>query len=84
MKYRSTYEVVEMDTVKGRREKGKRLLTMILRKNSVMLLFLMPDGTADSVKRVFDYLERGIGLESFNQLPGRNHISKRIMSISGM
>ena len=36
------YEVVEMDTVKGVRGRGKRLLTMIFRKNSVMLLFLLP------------------------------------------
>ena len=59
---------VEMDTVKGVREKGKRLLTMIFRKNSVMLLFLMPDGTAASVKRIFDYLEAGLGLEVFQRL----------------
>ena len=62
------YESVEMDTVKGTRESGKRLLTMILRKNSVMLLFLMPDGTADSVKTVFDFLEFGLGLERFHRL----------------
>lgn len=43
-------EVVEMDTVKGVREQGKRLLTMIFRKNNVMLLFPMPDGKAESVK----------------------------------
>ena len=61
-------EVVEMDTVKGVREQGKRLLTMIFVKNSVMLLFLMPDGTATSVKRVFDFLERGLGLEVFRRL----------------
>ncbi len=61
-------DVVEMDTVRGVRECGKRLLTMIFRKNSVMLLFLMPDGTAASVKRVFDYLERGLGLECFKRL----------------
>ena len=60
--------VVEMDTVKGVREKGKRLLTMIFRDNSIMLLFLMPDGTAESVKRVFDYLEWGLGLERFQRL----------------
>lgn len=60
--------VVEMDTVKGVREKGKRLLTMIFRKNSVMLMFLLPDGTAASVKRVFDYLESGLGLEIFQRL----------------
>ena len=33
-----------------------------------MLLFLLPDGKADSVKRVFDYLERGLGLECFKRL----------------
>lgn len=60
--------VVEMDTVKGRRESGKRLLTMIFRKNNVMLLFLMPDGKAESVKRVFDYLEAGLGVEVFRRL----------------
>ena len=61
-------DVVEMDTVKGVRETGKRLLTMIFRKNSIMLLFLMPDGKAESVKRVFDYLEMGLGLETFQNL----------------
>lgn len=60
--------VVEMDTVKGVLQRGKRLLTMIFLKNSVMLLFLLPDATADSVKRVFDYLERGLGLECFKRL----------------
>ena len=60
--------VVEMDTVKGVLQRGKRLLTMIFLKNSVMLLFLIPDGTAASVKRVFDYLERGLGLECFKRL----------------
>ena len=68
MKFVNDDLIVEMDTVKGVREKGKRLLTMIFRKNSVMLLFLMPDGTAASVKRVFDYLESGLGLEVFQRL----------------
>lgn len=61
-------EVTEMDTVKGVRESGKRLLTMIFRKNNVMLLFLMSDGKADSVKRVFDFLEVGLGLDVFRRL----------------
>ena len=60
--------VLEMDTVKGRREKGKRLLTMIFQDNSIMLLFLMPDGKADSVKRVFDFLEKGLGTECFQRM----------------
>lgn len=68
MKDKSDAEVVEMDTVRGVWESGKRLLTMIFRKNNVMLLFLMPDGKAESVKRVFDYLEMGLGFEVFNRL----------------
>ena len=64
----SGLSVVEMDTVKGVRERGKRLLTMIFQDNSIMLMFLMPDGKAESVKRVFDFLERGLGLERFMRL----------------
>ena len=60
--------VVEMDTVKGVREKGKRLLTMIFRDNNIMLLFLLPDGTAGSVIRVFDFLETGLGTDVFRRL----------------
>lgn len=41
---------------------------MIFRRNSVMLMFLMPDGKAGSVKRVFDYLEAGLGYERFTRL----------------
>ena len=67
MKY-SALSVVEMDTVKGVRERGKRLLTMIFRDNSIMLMFLMPDGKAESVKKVFDFLEYGLGLERFYRL----------------
>ena len=33
-----------------------------------MLLFLLPDGKAESVKRIFDYLERGLGIERFQRL----------------
>ena len=61
-------EVVEMDTVRGVRESGKRLLTMIFRHNNLMLLFLMPDGKAESVKRVFDFLEVGLGTDVFRRL----------------
>lgn len=59
---------VELDTVKGRREKGKRLLTMIFSEQDLMLLLIMPDGTADSVVNVFDWLTDAIGLETFRVL----------------
>jgi IS30 family transposase len=61
-------DIVEMDTVRGVREKGKTLLTMIFVKNTVMLLFLLPDHKSESVIRVFDYLESGLGTERFNRL----------------
>ena len=60
--------IVEMDTVKGIREQGKRLLTMIFSNNSMMLMTLMRDGTADSVAEVFDYLTSLIGVDAFRKL----------------
>ena len=59
---------LEMDTVLGKRTAGKRILTMIFRENSVMLMFLMPDGKAESVRRVFDFLEGELGTECFKRL----------------
>lgn len=60
--------VVEMDTVKGRREKGNVFLTMIFRKTSFMLIFLMPDSTQESVLNVFDTLTKVLGLDLFRRL----------------
>lgn len=62
------YEIVEMDTVKGTRNKGKVLLTMIFRKSNFMLIFLMPDGTMKSVQTVFDVLTEKLGLKTFRKL----------------
>ena len=59
---------VEMDTVKGCREQGKRLLNLVFCENNLMLSFLMPDGTADSVLDVFDYLSSILGAEKFKEL----------------
>lgn len=41
--------VVEMDTVKGSREKGKCLLTLLLRSCSFMIIILLPDCTQHSI-----------------------------------
>ena len=60
--------IVEMDTVKGSRTKDKVLLTMIFRKSSFMLIFLMPDGTQESVISVFDTLTALLGEELFQRL----------------
>lgn len=68
MENRSEKDVFEMDTVKGKRNQKKVLLTMILRRNSVMIVFVMPDNTADSVIDRFNYLEKGLGKECFSRL----------------
>ena len=60
--------IVEMDTVKGSRGKGKVLLTMIFRKSSFMLIFLMKDGTQESVIHVFDTLNQMLGTALFRRL----------------
>ena len=60
--------VVEMDTVKGVREQGKRMLTMIFCQTNLMLIFLMKDGKAESVIDVFDFLTSILGVEIFRRL----------------
>ena len=57
-----------MDTVKGSREKGKVFLTMIFRKSSFMLIFLMNDATQSSVIQVFDALTEMLGMALFKRL----------------
>lgn len=70
MEGKSDADVVEIDTVKGARGKGSVLLTMLFRRNSVMLIFIVPDGTQESVKRWFDFLEESLGLNVFRRLFG--------------
>ena len=59
---------VEMDTVKGVREKGKRMLTMLFVEQNLMLIFLMRDGTAETVVEQLDWLTSALGLETFRRL----------------
>ena len=61
------YEV-EMDTVKGIREHGKRMLTMLFVKQNLMLILLMRDGKADTVVEQFGWLTSVLGLEVFRKL----------------
>ena len=60
-------DVVELDTVLGKRGSKKRLLTMLFRKSHFMLIFLIPDGTQRSVIRVFDDLTEKLSLEVFQK-----------------
>lgn len=60
--------VVQMDTVSGSRKGGQRIMTMLFESNNVMLLFLIPDGKANSIINVFDFLTNTLGLDVFRRL----------------
>lgn len=61
--------VTEMDTVRGALHSGKKvLLTFIMRQTNFMIIFLLPDGSKQSVLDVFDYLSEGLGTTVFNKL----------------
>lgn len=59
---------VEMDTVKSARGSKKTLLTFIFTESDFMLIFLMKDGTEESVLNVFDMLTERLGLALFRRL----------------
>lgn len=61
------YEVVELDTVKGSREAGKCLLTMLFRNSSFMLIFLLSECTQKAVANVFDELYDTLGYSLFTK-----------------
>lgn len=67
LKENHSASVVEMDTVEGIKG-GKVLLTMMFRKCSLMLIFLLNSKTQEEVKRVFDELTSILGLETFRSL----------------
>ena len=60
-------EVVEMDTVKGNRNGGKVLLTLLFRKSSFMLIFLLPRGSQECVAEVFNTLTDTLGINIFRK-----------------
>lgn len=60
--------VVEMDTVIGCEGSHKVFLTLYFRCCKLMLIYLLPDKTTASVKKVFDSLEKALGTPMFCQL----------------
>ncbi len=59
--------VVEMDTVKGCRDKGKCLLTLLFRSCSFMIIILLPDCTQRSVINAINSLCDTIGIRTFKK-----------------
>ncbi len=68
MKQHPNTPYVEMDTVRGTREKGKRLLTMLFVEQNFMLMFLLRDGKNETVVEQLDWLTDALGLETFQIL----------------
>ena len=64
---RPDLDVVEMDTVKGGRDKGKCLLTLLFRSCSFMLIILMPDCTQHSVIKAINDLMEVLGIRTFKK-----------------
>ena len=60
-------DVVEMDTVKGSRDKGKCLLTLLFRSCSFMIIILLPDCTQRSVIDAINNLCDTIGIRTFKK-----------------
>ena len=60
-------DVVEMDTVKGGRDKGKCLLTLLFRSCSFMIVILMPDCTQKSVIKAINDLTEALGIRTFKK-----------------
>ncbi len=58
----------EMDSVVGGRGSSKRLLVMTERATRNELIFLTPDGTAESVVRILNGLERKLGTDTFGKV----------------
>lgn len=68
MEHNPDVDIVEMDTVKGKRDKGKCLLTMIFIKYDFMLIFLLDNASQECVEEVFNYLTKALGLNVFRRL----------------
>ena len=60
--------IVEMDTVKGKREKGKCLLTMNFIKYDLLLAFIIDSASQACVQQVFGYLGDKLSPEVFERL----------------
>lgn len=59
--------VVEMDTVVGP-EPGRVILSMLFRNCTFMLAFLMDNTKSESVIKVFRFLQKELGSETFSQM----------------
>lgn len=67
IKEQPSLNIVEMDTVEGIKG-GKVFLTMMFRRCSLMLIFLLESKTQIEVEQVFDNITNAIGVDAFNKM----------------
>ena len=60
--------IVEMDTVIGKREEESCFLTLLWRKSKFMLIFLLESQTTDEVTKVFEYLQQTLLEDEYKKL----------------
>lgn len=66
MEQNPNISVVEIDKVEGRKG-GKVILTIYFRSSKLMLGFLLEHGTQEAVKTVFDWMEKELTTEVFQE-----------------
>lgn len=60
--------IVEMDTVIGKFEDKKCIMTLYFRSNKLMLMFLIDKYKTSSVTKVFNYLKKTLGVPLYKEL----------------
>lgn len=60
--------IVEMDTVIGKFEDKKCILTLYFRNSKLMLMFLIKKYKPSEVKRIFDQFKKKLGIEKYKEL----------------
>lgn len=64
----SDLNIVEMDTVIGKQEEPKCMLTLFWRKSHFMIIILLQSKTMEEVTKAFDYLQKRIPLHIYKKL----------------
>lgn len=64
----SHLNVVEMDTVEGKKSDSKCILTLFWRYSNFMLMFLLENQTTDEVTKVFEYLQQTLLEDDYKKL----------------
>ena len=64
----SNTNIVEMDTVIGKSEDKKCILTLYFRNTKLMLMFLIDKYKPNSVSNIFNQLKRSLGINDFKKL----------------